>query len=237
MEGRVPATKKRTDLAPSGLSRTAIFNAVNASLQRLNTDYIDLLQIHRYDPTVPPAETMKALHDLIQSGKVRYIGASSMWAYQLATLQFTAERNGWTKLISMQNQYNLRYREEEREMNKFCRETGVGLIAWSPNSGGFLTRPLAAEKTPRSKGAMGGFFGNMTPADGEIIGRVEEVAGKRGWVMSQVALVWVIQKGHIPTVGFSTVKRMDEGCGVKGKVLTEEEMKEPYVATAVTGHT
>jgi aryl-alcohol dehydrogenase-like predicted oxidoreductase len=112
----------------SGLSRQAIFNAVNASLKRLDLEYIDLLQIHRYDETVPLEETMEALHDLVKSGKVRYIGASSMWAVQFAQLQFVAEKNGWTKFVSMQNHYNLLYREEEREMNRFCNATGVGLI-------------------------------------------------------------------------------------------------------------
>jgi len=111
-----------------GLSRQAIFNAVNASLKRLDTDYIDLLQIHRFDPNTPLEETMEALHDLVKSGKVRYIGASSMWATQFARMQFTAEKHGWTKFISMQNHYNLLYREEEREMNRFCNDTGVGLI-------------------------------------------------------------------------------------------------------------
>tara|TARA_R110002003_G_scaffold232_11_gene16808 strand:+ start:4532 stop:5119 length:588 start_codon:yes stop_codon:yes gene_type:complete len=111
-----------------GLSRQAIFNAVNASLRRLDTDYVDLLQIHRFDPNTPIEETMEALHDLIKSGKVRYIGASSMWAVQFAQMQFVAEKNGWTKFISMQNHYNLLYREEEREMNRFCNDTGVGLI-------------------------------------------------------------------------------------------------------------
>jgi aryl-alcohol dehydrogenase-like predicted oxidoreductase len=111
-----------------GLSRAAIFNQVNASLERLGTDYVDLLQIHRFDPDTPMEETMEALHDLVRSGKVRYIGASSMWAVQFAALQFVAEKNGWTKFISMQNQYNLLYREEEREMIRFCNWTGVGLI-------------------------------------------------------------------------------------------------------------
>jgi aryl-alcohol dehydrogenase-like predicted oxidoreductase len=111
-----------------GLSRQAIFNAVNASLKRLDMDYIDLLQIHRFDPNTPLEETMEALHDLVKSGKVRYIGASSMWAVQFAQMQFTAEKHGWTKFISMQNHYNLLYREEEREMNRFCNDTGVGLI-------------------------------------------------------------------------------------------------------------
>ena len=111
-----------------GLSRQGILNAVNASLKRLNTDYIDLLQIHRFDSSTPIAETMRALHDLVTSGKVRYIGASSMWTYQFAMMQFEAERNGWTKFVSMQNHYSLLYREEEREMNRYCQETGVGLI-------------------------------------------------------------------------------------------------------------
>lgn len=110
-----------------GLSRTAVFKAVEGSLRRLNTSYIDVLQIHRFDPTVPPEETMRALDDLVRSGMVRYIGASSMWAYQFATLQHIAEKNGWTKFISMQNHYNLLYREEEREMNPYCNLTGVGL--------------------------------------------------------------------------------------------------------------
>ena len=112
----------------TGLSRQAIFNAVDASLARLETSYIDLLQIHRFDKSVPTEETMEALHDVVKSGKVRYIGASSMWAYQFAMMQFCAEKHGWTKFVSMQNHYNLLYREEEREMNKFCNQTGVGLI-------------------------------------------------------------------------------------------------------------
>lgn len=118
----------------SGLSRQAIFNAVDASLKRLQTDYIDLLQIHRFDNNTPIEETMEALHDLVKSGKVRYIGASSMWTYQLAMMQHVAEKHGWTKFVSMQNQYNLLYREEEREMNKYCNLTGVGLIPVSVNA-------------------------------------------------------------------------------------------------------
>ncbi len=112
----------------AGLSRQAIFSAVDASLRRLQTDYLDLLQIHRFDASVPIEETMEALHDLVKNGKVRYLGASSMWTYQFAMMQFTAEKRSWTKFVSMQNHYNLLYREEEREMNKFCHETGVGLI-------------------------------------------------------------------------------------------------------------
>ncbi|KAL1956035.1 hypothetical protein VTO42DRAFT_7850 [Malbranchea cinnamomea] len=126
-----------------GLSRQAVFNAVEASLKRLGTDYIDLYQIHRFDPNTPIEETMETLHDLVKMGKVRYIGASSMWTYQFATMQFCAEKNGWTKFISMQSQYSLLHREDEREMNKFCNETGVGLLPWQILGAGFLCRPLS----------------------------------------------------------------------------------------------
>ncbi|KAF2489111.1 aldo-keto reductase [Lophium mytilinum] len=221
-----------------GLSRGAIFKAVDASLKRLGTDYIDLLQIHRYDPTVPPAETMKALHDLVESGKVRYIGASSMWAYQFATLQFTAEAHNWTKFVSMQNRYNLAYREEEREMNAFCKETGVGLIPWGALSGGLLAKPWGEES---GRSGMAKMMGGVTEADVAINKRVQEVAEKRGWKMGQVALAWVRAKGAIPIVGLasSSVERLDEACGIRGKDLSEEEVKyleEPYVPKPVAGH-
>ncbi|KAH8705278.1 aldo-keto reductase [Talaromyces proteolyticus] len=219
-----------------GLSRAAIFNAVTASLKRLQTDYIDLLQIHRYDPSVPPEETMKALHDLVETGKVRYIGASSMWAYQFAKLQYTAEKNGWTKFISMQNHYSLLYREEEREMIKLCHETGVGLVPWGPLYSGVLARPWSEQgKTTRAneQGKV------LNDTDKEIVNRVEELANKKGWKMGQVALAWVVQKGTIPIVGFSNLERLDEAVAVKDKTLTEEEIKyleEPYQPKAVQGH-
>ncbi|KAJ6104838.1 alcohol dehydrogenase [Penicillium sp. IBT 18751x] len=223
-----------------GLSRTAIFNAVNGCLARLQTDYIDLLQIHRFDATVTIEETMKALHDLVQLGKVRYIGASSMWTYQFAQMQFTAERNGWTKFISMQNHYSLCYREEEREMNRFCHETGVGLIAWAPLYRGLLARQLGAQATARQGGVKGSLFAReSTGPDEEIIRRVQELAEAKEWTMSQVALAWVIQKGSIPTVGFSSVARLEEGIDVRGKELTPEEivhLEEPYQSKAVVGH-
>lgn len=170
-----------------GLSRAAIFNQVEASLQRLDTSYIDLLQIHRFDSTVPVEETMKALHDLVQSGKVRYIGASSMWATQFARMQFAAERNGWTLFISMQNHYNLLYREEEREMNRFCNDTGVGLIPWAPLCRGHLARkPEVFGTTLRSKAEKDNpvrNHGTVEP-DLTIIKRVEEIANKHGWPVS-----------------------------------------------------
>ena len=172
-----------------GLSRAAIFNQVEASLKRLDTPYIDLLQIHRFDPDTPIEETMKALHDLVQSGKVRYIGASSMWATQFARLQFCAERNGWTKFVSMQNQYNLLYREEEREMNRFCNDTGVGLIPWAPLCRGHLARrPEQYGTTTRSQGEKAtqpGAHGTVEP-DLTIINRAVELADKHEWPVSFV---------------------------------------------------
>jgi aryl-alcohol dehydrogenase-like predicted oxidoreductase len=170
-----------------GLSRAAIFNQVEASLRRLDTPYIDLLQIHRFDPSVPLEETMKALHDLVQSGKVRYIGASSMWATQFARMQFVAERNGWTKFVSMQNHYNLLYREEEREMNRFCDDTGVGLIPWAPLCRGHLARrPDQFGSTLRSQGEKDnapGSHGTVEP-DITIVKRVAELADKHEWPVS-----------------------------------------------------
>ncbi|KIW52348.1 hypothetical protein PV05_07990 [Exophiala xenobiotica] len=223
-----------------GLSRAAIFNAVDASLERLGTTYLDLLQIHRFDKTVPVEETMKALHDLVQSGKVRYIGASSMWAYQFAQMQHVAEIHGWTKFVSMQNHYSLCYREEEREMNAFCHETGVGLIPWAPLYRGLLARPLGSASTAREESMKGNpMFGGVDEQDANIIKRVQELADKHGWKMSHVALAWIIQKGTIPIVGFSNLGRLEEAVAVNGKTLTDEEMKyleEPYRPKAIVGH-
>jgi aryl-alcohol dehydrogenase-like predicted oxidoreductase len=226
-------------LTITGLSRAAIFTAVEGSLKRLKTDYIDVLQIHRFDSETSPEETMKALHDLIQLGKVRYIGASSMFAWQFALLQFAAEKNGWTKFISMQNYYNLCYREEEREMNKFCDATGVGLVPWSPLYAGRLARPAGYNESARSK-RPSPHHPTTSEIDDAIIGRVEEVAKKRGWKMSQVALLWHKAKGTVPIVGLNSVERIDEVCELREKKLTEEEvryMDEPYLPRAIAGHT
>lgn len=219
-----------------GLSRQGIFAAVNASLARLDTPYIDLLQIHRFDKTVPVEETMKALHDLVESGKVHYIGASSMWAYQFATMQFVAEKNGWTKFVSMQNAYNLLYREEEREMNKFCLATGVGLVPWGPLCHGQLARPHRANgSTTRSSGKPA-----LSEADISIISRVEELAKKKDWKMVHVSLAWLKYKGiSSPICGLSSVARLDEALNARGKDLTAEEVKyleEPYVPKNIFGH-
>ncbi|KAF4630866.1 hypothetical protein G7Y89_g7273 [Cudoniella acicularis] len=220
-----------------GLSRQAIFNQVEASLKRLQLDYVDLLQIHRFDKDTPIEETMEALHDLVKSGKVRYIGASSMWATQFAQMQFVAEKNGWTKFISMQNHYNLLYREEEREMNRFCRETGVGLIPWAPIARGNLARPIENfGKTTRSKPEA---EKGLSDVDYKIIARVQELAEKKDWKMSQVALTWINKRISSPIVGFSSIDRIDEAIGVRGKTLTEEEEKyleELYQPKAIVGH-
>lgn len=218
-----------------GLSRGAIFAAVEASLERLQTSYIDLLQIHRFDKNTPVEETLEALHDLVKSGKVRYIGASSMWTYQFATLQFTAEKHGWTKFISMQNHYSLLYREEEREMNKFANETGVGLIPWAPLARGNLARPY--EEYGQTKRSEGG--ASLSEPDKEIIKRVGELAEKKGWTRSQVALAWINKRVTSPIVGLSSVARLEEAVGVNGKVLTEEEdayLEAPYQTLPIQGH-
>jgi len=221
----------------AGLSRGAIFNQVEASLARLETDYIDLLQIHRADPNTPAEETMQALNDLVRSGKVRYIGASTMWAWQFANYNHVAEKNGWTKFISMQSQYSLLYREEEREMNAYCNYAGIGLIPWGPVANGHLARPLGEEST-RSAGTKGTPFElKHSDADKAIIGRVEELSKKKGWNMAQVALAWMNTKVTAPIVGISSPQRLEEAI-IPDKKLTEEEIKyleEPYMPKPVLG--
>jgi aryl-alcohol dehydrogenase-like predicted oxidoreductase len=225
-----------------GLSRAGIFNQVEASLKRLDTPYIDLLQIHRFDSTTPIEETMKALHDLVQSGKVRYIGASSMWATQFARMQFCAEKNGWTKFVSMQNHYNLLYREEEREMNRFCNDTGVGLIPWAPLCRGHLARPPKDfGSTARSKmeqDSQPGSHGTVEP-DISIIKRVVEISEKREWPMAHVSLAWINKRVASPIIGFSSLERIEQAITARGKILTEEEEKyleELYQPKPIGGH-
>jgi len=235
----MPELKTQRDyINQSGLSRAAIFNAVDASLSRLNTTYIDLLQIHRFDPDTPAEETMKALHDLVESGKVRYLGASSMRCWQFALLNEVAGKNGWTKFVSMQNEYSLLYREEEREMNAYCNFNGIGLIPWAPLAAGNLARPANTETT-RTNSAKGTVFENkLSNTDITIIGRVEEIAKKKNISMSQVALAWVARKVASPILGASSAQRVVEG-NITGITLTEEEAKyleEPYEPKRVRGH-
>lgn len=226
-----------------GLSRSAIFNAVEASLERLQTKYIDLLQVHRYDETVDPAETMSALNDLVRAGSVRYIGASSMFAYQFATLQHIAEHHGWTKFISMQNHYNLLYREEEREMNRYCNLNDIGLIPWAPFASGKLVRPLGQKGKNSircSTSTNGSIYEEGDCKDSNIIiSRVQEIADRRGWPMSHVSLAWLNRRVAAPIIGFSSIDRMEEALAARGKVLTDEEeryLEEAYKPKSVQGH-
>ncbi|KAL0574008.1 hypothetical protein V5O48_007952 [Marasmius crinis-equi] len=232
---------QRQYINQDGLSRAAIFNQVEGSLERLQTTYIDLYQIHRFDPNTPAEETMKALHDLVESGKVRYIGASSMRAWQFAHLNEVAARNGWTKFVSMQDEYSLLYREDEREMHAYCNFNGIGIIPWGPLTSGQLTRPAdSSVVTARLEAMKGTPWGQkLQEADFAIIQRVEEIAKKRGVPMAQVALAWIALKVTSPIIGTSSLKRLDENIVPSDFTLTEEEAKyleEPYVPKPVRGH-
>lgn len=210
----------------TGLSRKSILDQVDASIERLGT-YIDILQIHRYDPNGNDEEIMQTLNDVVRSGKVRYIGASSMKTIQFAKLQFIAEKNNWTKFVSMQNQYNLLYREEEREMIPFCKETGVGLIPYSPVAAGTLTRPYGTGDSIRKQldGAFNAKRIGQLESDKEIIDSVEILAKKKGVSMSQIALAWVLHQETCPIVGFSSIGRIDEAIAALDLKLTEEEVE------------
>ncbi|KAH7103172.1 voltage-gated potassium channel subunit beta-2 [Auriculariales sp. MPI-PUGE-AT-0066] len=212
-----------------GLSRKHILDAVDASVARLGT-YIDVLQIHRFDPDVPAEEIMEALHDVVKSGKVRYIGASSMFVHQFATLQFTAEKHGWTKFISMQNYYNLIYREEEREMIPFCNNTGVGLIPWSPLARGALARAYGGETLRTGTDFVYTFLVSKVDAheseiNKEVITRVEKVAKDKGTSMACVATAWVLGKNCAPILGLNSVKRIEEAVASLKVKLTDDEIK------------
>ena len=225
-----------------GLSRKHIIDAVDKSVERLGT-YIDVLQIHRLDRQAPREEIMRALNDVVESGKVRYIGASSMAAWEFQELQNIADKHGWHKFISMQNYYNLIYREEENEMIPYCNHTGVGLIPWSPVARGALTRPWHGRDTLREK--TDNFLQVLVRSrddrvDEEIIGRVEKVAEKMGKSMAQIAIAWCLSKKDVcPIVGLSKKERMDEAveaCKIK---LSEEDIKyleEPYMPKKRQGY-
>ncbi|KAI8244665.1 Versiconal hemiacetal acetate reductase [Colletotrichum sp. SAR 10_99] len=210
-----------------GLSRKHILDAVDRSVERLGT-YIDVLQIHRMDRDVPPEEIMKALNDVVESGKVRYIGASSMAAWEFQMLQNVAKQNGWHQFISMQGLYNLLYREEEREMNPFCNAASVGLFPWSPLAAGVLAHPWTDRSDPREQKdpfLQMLFRGVENGADKAIVGRVEELAAKKGVAMAQVAQAWLISKGCMPICGLETRERIDQALGALEVKLSEEEVK------------
>lgn len=213
----------------AGLSRMAIMHEIDASLQRLGTDYVDLYQIHRFDPHTPIAETMEALHDVVKAGKARYIGASSMWTWQFAEMQHTAELHGWTKFVSMQDQYNLLEREEEREMHPYCAQSGVGVIPWSPLARGKVTRPWdAAGSGSRADTDEFGktLYRQDEDANRAIVGAVQQVAEDRGVSMAQIALAWVAGKPAVtaPIIGATKEHHIDDAVAATAIDLTDDEV-------------
>lgn len=220
-----------------GLSRKAVLEQVDGSLARLGTDYIDLMQTHRFDPETPVEETMEALHDVVKSGKVRYVGASSMWAWQFAKMQHAAELNGWTKFISMQDQYNLIQREEEREMHGLLADQGVGNLVWSPLGGGTVARPWGDKSTIRGASTPAtDQFGRPVCLDSDraIVDAVERIAADRGVAMATVALAWVMKNPVIDSaiIGATTTRHITDAVAALSLVLTDEE-----VATLVSPYT
>ncbi|KAF2475964.1 voltage-gated potassium channel subunit beta-2 [Lindgomyces ingoldianus] len=219
-----------------GLSRKHIFDAVDASLARLNTTYIDVLQLHRLDRETSPEEIMRALHDLVCIGKVHYIGASSMHTWEFARLQYTAKMHGWTGFTSMQPFYNLLYREEEREMLPFCASEGIGVIPWSPLARGLLAKSVGETSERNEADAKSrAWFGD---AKLEIVRRVEEVAKRKGVSMASVATAWVMRKGYCPIVGLTSMERVDGIMESLGVEMSDEEcrhLEEAYRPRAVLG--
>jgi aryl-alcohol dehydrogenase-like predicted oxidoreductase len=221
-----------------GLSRKAIMEQIDASLGRLGTDYVDLYQIHRFDPTVPVEETMEALHDVVKAGKARYLGASSMWAWQFAKLQYTAQAGRWTRFVSMQNQYSLMQREEEREMFGLLTDQGVGSIPWSPLAKGRLARPWG-EKTRRSDtDAVGRRF--FERDDRAIVEAVAAIARERNIPMAQVALAWVLRNPLVaaPLIGATKPHHLADAVAALDVQLTNDEanaLEEPYTTREPTG--
>ena len=225
-----------------GLSRKHILSSIDASLERLGMDHVDLYQIHRWDKTTPIEETMEALHDVVRAGKARYIGASSMYAWQFARAQHVAEAHGWTKFVSMQNHLNLIYREEEREMLPLCIEDGIGVIPWSPLARGMLTgnRGRGGEKRT-TRAETDAFFDMLyTEDDFVVVDRLVEVAAERGLPPAQVALAWLLHKPGLtaPIVGATKPAHLQDALAATDVVLSPEEiarLEEPYVPHAVSG--
>ena len=241
----VIATKVHGRMRPgpngAGLSRKAIMAEIDASLKRLGTDYIDLYQIHRFDHAVPIEETLEALHDVVKAGKARYIGASSMYAWQFATMLHVSEANGWTRFATMQNYLNLLYREEEREMLPLCEAEGIGVIPWSPLARGRLTRDWN-DQTERSKTDEFGktLYAHTVEADRKVVEAVATVATERGVPRAQIALAWVLAKSEVsaPIIGASKHAHLDDAIAALAVGLTETEvarLEAPYVPHAVVG--
>lgn len=228
-----------------GLSRKHIMSAIDASLKRLGTDYVDLYQIHRWDYNTPIEETLEALDDLVRMGKVRYLGASSMFAWQFARALYTAKANNWTRFVTMQNHYNLIYREEEREMIPLCQAEGVGLIPWSPLARGFLAGNRGKDGSGETLRAKTDEYSkriySYTPADMTIAERVQELAQKHEVKASQIALAWMLSKPGIvaPIIGTSKVAQLEDVVAAITLKLTADEVKyleAPYQPHAISGH-
>jgi aryl-alcohol dehydrogenase-like predicted oxidoreductase len=243
----VVATKVFSPMGPGensrGLSRKHILSGIDASLERLDMDYVDLYQIHRWDYQTPVEETMEALHDVVRAGKARYIGASSMFAWQFAKAQHAADDHGWTRFVSMQNHYNLIYREEEREMIPQCIDQGVGVIPWSPLARGVLAGSRTREGERRTTRSNSDAFQDTlyTAADFDVVDRAGEVAAERGVPSAQVALAWLLHRPGVtaPIVGATRLGHLEDALAAEQLDLSEEEMRrleEPYVPHPVLGH-
>ena len=227
-----------------GLSRKHIFDSINASLQRLQTDYVDLYQIHRWDYETPIEETLEALHDVVKAGKVRYIGASSMYAWQFAKALYLADRHGWTRFVSMQNHYNLVYREEEREMLPLCRAEGIGVIPWSPLARGFLAGNRQRQGFGETSRAKTDDFAHKLyydDADFQVVDRVIELAKKRGVSPTQIALAWLLHQSGVtaPIIGASKMEHLEEAIASIELKLENEELaflEQPYKPHPILGH-
>lgn len=245
-EDVVVATKVQGEMRDGpngrGLSRKEIVFELDESLRRLRMDYVDLYQTHRWDPETPIEETLEALHDVVKAGKVRYIGASSMYSWQFAKALYLADRHGWTRFVSMQNHYNLLYREEEREMMGLCVEEGIGVLPWSPLARGRLARPWGSETTSRSETDkfQRVLYGGTEASDHAVVDRLAEVARSKGLPMASLALAWMLKKPAVtsPIVGASKAHHLEDAVQALEVQLTTDEvarLEELYVPHAVLG--
>lgn len=234
--------RMRPDVNGAGLSRKAVMTEIDASLKRLGMDYVDLYQTHRWDSETPIEETLEALHDVVKAGKARYIGASSMYAWQFCKALHLADKHGWTRFVSMQNHYNLIYREEEREMMGLCAAEGIGVIPWSPLARGKVARPWKQDDTERAeKDEFGKILYKRTEdADGQIVNRLEKMANERGVPMAQIALAWMLSKPFVtsPIVGATKPHHLEDAVNALSVTLSPEEiatLEELYIPHPVQG--